>query len=147
MDQSSEFVEDAGLYFEGLGLSRTAGRIMGWLLVVEPDGDAPQFCEALGVAKSSVSVALRRLEQAGLVQRFRVSGMRRDRFRLTEDVFGRAFRAQMALLDEFVALADRGLSIIGDDLTRRSRLENMREMYAFMSARFPQLLDEWEASR
>ncbi|HLR93743.1 MAG TPA: MarR family transcriptional regulator [Jiangellaceae bacterium] len=147
MDPLSEFVEDAGLYFEGLGLSRTAGRIMGWLLVVEPDGDAPQFCEALGVAKSSVSVALRRLEQAGLVQKFRVSGMRRDRFRLAEDVFGRAFRTQMAALNEFVALADRGLSIIGDDPARRSRLENMREMYAFMSARFPQLLDEWEASR
>lgn len=145
METAAEFVEEAGLYFERLGLSRTAGRIMGWLLVAGPDGDAVQFCDALGVAKSSVSVALRRLEQAGLVERFRVSGMRRDRFRLTDDIFGRAFRAQMAALDDFVALADHGLAVVGDDPQRRVRLENMRDMYAFMSERFPQLLDDWEA--
>lgn len=147
MDGASEFVEEASLYFERLGLSRTAGRIMGWLLVREPDGDAPQLCEELGVAKSSVSVALRRLEQAGLVEKFRVADMRRDRYRLAEDIFGRAFRAQMSALDDFVALAERGLTVVGDDSQRRVRLENMRDMYAFMSVRFPQLLDEWEASR
>ncbi len=147
MSQRSAFIEDASLYFERLGLSRTAGRIMGWLLVNGPDGDAPQFCETLRVAKSSVSVALRRLEQAGLVEKFRVAGMRRDRYRLTDDVFGRAFRAQMTAMDDFVELADRGLSVVGDDPAQRQRLENMRNMYDFMSRRFPQLLDEWEANR
>ncbi|MCB2175525.1 MAG: MarR family transcriptional regulator [Actinomycetales bacterium] len=148
MPPISEFIEEAGLYFEGLGLSRTAGRIMGWLLAGDVDGaDAPLLCEELGVAKSSVSVALRRLEQIGLVERFRVAGHRRDRFRLTEDVFGRAFRAQMSAFGTFTALAERGLAVVGDDPVRRRRLENMRDMYAFMARRFPQLLDEWEATR
>lgn len=148
MDERLGFVEDAGLYFERLGFSRTAGRIMGWLLTADDDGaDAPEMCAALGVAKSSVSVALRRLEPAGLVERFRVAGQRRDRYRLTEDVFGRAFRAQMEVLPAFVELADRGLAVVGDDPARRRRLENMREMYAFMARRFPRLLDEWEAGR
>jgi DNA-binding MarR family transcriptional regulator len=144
----SEFIEEAGLYFEGLGLSGTAGRIMGWLLAGDVDGaDAPLLCEELGVAKSSVSVALRRLEQIGLVERYRVAGHRRDRFRLTEDVFGRAFRAQMSAFGTFTALAERGLAVVGDDPVRRRRLENMRDMYAFMARRFPELLDEWEATR
>lgn len=69
------FIEDAGLFYERLGLSRTAGRVMGWLLTAESgDADAPQLAEALAVAKSSMSVALRQLEQAGLVERFRVRG-------------------------------------------------------------------------
>jgi len=148
MDEQSEFVEAAALYFERLGLSRTAGRIMGRLLTTNDNGmDAPELCSDLGVAKSSVSVALRRLDDAGLVQRFRIPGVRRDRYRLTEDVFGRAFRAQLDMLPAFVALAEHGLNVIGDDDSQRRRLENMRDMYLFMAERFPLLLDEWEASR
>ncbi|MEV4530200.1 MarR family transcriptional regulator [Streptosporangium sp. NPDC049304] len=139
------FVEDAGLFYERLGLSRTAGRVMGWLLVAETgDADAPELAEALAVAKSSMSVALRQLEQAGLVERFRVRGGRRDRYRLAEDVFARAFRAKMAEFEGFRALAEQGLQAVGDDPERRRRLELMRDMYAFMMDRFPRLLQEWD---
>lgn len=148
MDARSEFVEEAGLYFERLGMSRTAGRIMGLLLTSDHDGgDAPELCAALGVAKSSVSVALRRLHEAGLVERFRSTSARRDRYRLTDDVFGRAFRAQMGALPAFVALAERGLAVVGSEATQRERLERMRDMYAFMAKRFPDLLEEWESTR
>lgn len=140
-----KFVEDAGLFYERLGLSRTSGRVMGWLLVAESgDADAPELAEALAVAKSSMSVALRQLEQAGLVERFRVRGERRDRYRLAEDVFARAFRAKMAEFEGFRALAEQGLNAVGDDPERRRRLELMRDMYAFMMDRFPRLLDEWD---
>lgn len=121
---------------------------MGWLLIADRgSADAPRLCEELRVAKSSVSVALRRMEQAGLVERFRVADLRRNQFRLSDDVFGRAFRAQMGAFQMFSELAERGLSIAGDDLVRRRRLENMRDMYSFMAERFPALLDEWEASQ
>ncbi|MFY7065771.1 GbsR/MarR family transcriptional regulator [Nocardiopsis changdeensis] len=142
------FVEEAGLFYERLGLSRTEGRVMGRLLSApEDDADAPALCEALGVAKSSMSVSLRRLEQAGLVERFRRPGERRDRYRLAEDVFQRAFRAKMAEFDRFRALAERGLAAVGDDPRRRERLELMRDMYGFMADRFPDLLDEWDRVR
>ncbi|TXK40021.1 MarR family transcriptional regulator [Nonomuraea sp. C10] len=140
-----EFVEDAGLFYERLGLSRTSGRAMGWLLTAGTSGaDAPELAEALAVAKSSMSVALRQLEQAGLVERFRVRGERRDRYRLAEDVFARAFRAKMAEFESFRALAEQGLRAVGDDPARRRRLELMRDMYAFMMDRFPRLLEEWD---
>ena len=65
-DARAEFIEDAGMFFERLGLSRTAGRVVGWLLI-SPDGtaDAPELCADLAVAKSSMSVALRQLATAG----------------------------------------------------------------------------------
>ncbi len=148
MSDVQAFIEDAGLFFDRLGLSRTAGRIMGYLLTVDAKGaDAPELCTALGVAKSSMSVALRQLEQSGLLERFRRHGYRRDRYRLTEDVFGRAFRAKMADFENFQRFAEQGLAAVGDDPEPRKRLENMRDMYAFMAERFPQLLDEWESSR
>lgn len=64
MPSTEEFIENAGLYFERLGLSRTSGRIIGCLPAdTGQAADAPSLCERLGVAKSSISAALRRLEQ------------------------------------------------------------------------------------
>lgn len=144
MAEKVEFVEEAGLFFERLGLSRTAGRTMGWLLL-EPSGDAAELSSQLAVAKSSVSVALGQLDRVGLVERFHRTGERRDRYRLAEDVFARAFRSRMTEFTAFVDLAERGLEAVGDDPQRRRRLELMRDMYAFMAAEFPKLLDRWDA--
>ncbi|MCT2587973.1 GbsR/MarR family transcriptional regulator [Actinophytocola gossypii] len=139
-----EFVEDAGLFFERLGLSRTSGRVLGWLLT-HPDGsaDAPELVDELAVAKSSMSVALRQLDAAGLVERYRPPRQRRDRYRLTEDVFGRAFRAKMAEFDAVHALVTRGLAVVGSDPVPRQRLQRMADMYSFMAREFPKLLDRW----
>ncbi|WP_440073521.1 GbsR/MarR family transcriptional regulator [Streptosporangium sp. OZ121] len=143
-----EFVESAGLYFERLGLSRTSGRVVGCLLAATGEAaDAPGLCERLGVAKSSMSVALRQLEQGGLVERYRPPRARRDHYRLAEDVFGRAFRAKMAEFTAFAELAGQGLDAVGDHPAARARLELMRDMYGFMAREFPALLDRWDAER
>ncbi|MBB3724533.1 GbsR/MarR family transcriptional regulator [Nonomuraea dietziae] len=148
MGDVEEFVEEAGLYFERLGLSRTSGRAIGWLLA-SSDGtaDASELGGRLGVAKSSMSVALRQLEGAGLIVRFRPPQERRDRYRLEEDVFARAFRAKMSEFDAFSALAQRGLRAVGDSPGPRRRLELMRDMYGFMAREFPKLLDRWDQER
>jgi DNA-binding MarR family transcriptional regulator len=144
-DAAGEFVEDAGLYFERLGLSRTAGRVIGWLLISpHAAADAPELCAELALAKSSMSVALRQLERVGLVERYRPPRERRDRYRLTEDVFARAFRIRMGELDAFHKLVDRGLRVVGDNPQPRARLQLMADMYGFMAREFPKLLDRWE---
>ncbi|MFI6395496.1 GbsR/MarR family transcriptional regulator [Nonomuraea sp. NPDC050540] len=148
MADVEEFVESTGLYFERLGLSRTAGRVIGSLLVNPGESaDAPGLCESLGVAKSSMSVALGQLERGGLVERFRPPRGRRDHYRLADDVFGRAFRAKMAEFTTFAQLAERGLAVVGDNPRGRDRLELMRDMYAFMGREFPKLLDQWELEK
>ncbi|MFD2352935.1 hypothetical protein ACFSTC_32065 [Nonomuraea ferruginea] len=53
------------------------------------------------------------------MERFRVRGERRDRYRLAEDVSARAFRAQMAEFASFHALAEQGLEAVGGDPERR----------------------------
>lgn len=144
-EDRAEFVESAGLYFERLGLSRTASRAIGWLLIsADGSADAPELCAELGVAKSSMSVSLRQLEHAGLVERYRPPRARRDRYRLADDVFGRAFRIKLADFEQLHELVDRGRSIVGGETVAGRRLRRMADMYAFMAEEFPKLLDRWE---
>lgn len=147
-DSRDEFVERAGMHFQRLGLSRTAGRVLGWLLIT-PDGsaDAVELRDALAVAKSSLSVALRQLENVGLVERFRPPRQRRDHYRVSGDVFGRAFHNQMSELDAMQRLVAHGLDVAGDDPTVRERLQLMSDMYGFMAREFPKLLDRWEQEK
>ena len=140
-----EFIENAAMYFDRLGMSRTAGRVMGWLPTSpEGDADAPRLCAEIAVAKNSMSGALRQLDRNGLIDRYRPARQRRDHYRLAEDVFARAFRAKMAGFDEFRALAAQGLLAVGDDPVSRRRLQRMADMYEFMARGFPKLLDRWE---
>ncbi|MEU6645793.1 MarR family transcriptional regulator [Saccharomonospora sp. NPDC046836] len=148
MAARQQFIEDAGMFFERLGLSRTSGRVLGWLLI-SPDGsaDAPDLCTELATAKSSMSVALRQLDAAGLIERYRLPRQRRERYRLTDDVFGRAFRAKMAELDAFNDLVNQALRVVGNDVAPRERLRVMSEMYGFMAREFPKLLDRWDQEK
>ena len=147
-DTREEFVENAGLYFERLGLSRTAGRVLGWLLSdARGSADAPRLCAELAVAKSSMSVALRQLTASGLVERHRPPRRRRDHYRVVEDVFGRAFRAKMAEFAAFGELVEQGMRAVGDAPEVRARLGRMAAMYEFMAREFPRLLDRWERER
>ncbi|MEO3884550.1 hypothetical protein [Nonomuraea sp. B5E05] len=148
MASTEEFIENAGPYFGRLGLSRTSGRIIGCLPAdTGQAADAPSLCERLGVAKSSMSVALRQLEQSGFAERYRPVRGRRDHHRLADDVFGRAFRAKMAEFTAFTEMAGQGISAVGHHLVARARLELMRDRYAFMAREFPRLLDQWDKEK
>ena len=64
------YIEKVGLFYEVYGLPRTVGRILGLLLVADPQEESlDEITDALSVAKSSVSTGARFLMQAGLVGR------------------------------------------------------------------------------
>jgi DNA-binding transcriptional regulator GbsR (MarR family) len=149
MDEKQQFVENAGLYFERLGLVRMAGRVVGWLLICDPPHQTMQeIGEALQASKSSISTALTELLRFFLVERFTLPGERRDYYRLASDVWYRSFAARMGELTEIRKLAEQGLAVLKDeDKERRQRLELMRDMYAFMEREFPKLLEKWEAEK
>ena len=144
--ERAEFVESTGLYFERLGLSRTSGRVLGHLFVEESgSADAAELCAVLDVAKSTLSVSLRRLEQLGLVRRHRPPGRKRDHYRVTEDVFGHALQAKVSELAELGDVLGRGLRAAGGSPSAVRRLQTMIDMNEFLQREFSRLLEEWDA--
>jgi DNA-binding transcriptional regulator GbsR (MarR family) len=146
-DKQQQFVEECALYFEQVGLTRIAGRIIGWLLICEPAYQLQaELVEALGASKSSISVALKDLTTLYLVERFSLPGDRRTFYRTSKDMWSRSFRARMNQVTELKELGEHGLQALeGASPERRQRLEFMRDMNAFMEVEFPKLLDAWDA--
>ena len=146
-DKKQQFVEECGLYFEQAGLTRMAGRIIGWLLICEPSHQLQSdLVDTLGASKSSISVALNDLTTLYLVERFAVPGDRRTFYRTTKDMWSRSFRARMHQVTALKELGERGLEALKEEAPqRKQRLEFMRDMNAFIEVEFPKLLDAWDA--
>lgn len=77
------------------GFSRAAGACLGTIWRAAQAPSAEDLCLALGLSRSNVSVALKELRQAGLVQVARAPGTRRDFFVADPDAWA-LLRAALA---------------------------------------------------
>jgi len=145
--EEKRFVEEVGMVFEQTGLPRMAGRILGWLIISDPPHQSTdQLTQALMASRGSISTMTRLLIQIGLIERLSLPGVRHDYFLLRSDASQRMIRR--GLEDEIKMVrqfAERGLELLADKTTvTRTRLEDMRDVYAFLEREFPALLERWE---
>ena len=145
-DPRLQFVEEIGLVFDRSGLTRMAGRILGWLLICDPPHQSMgEIADVLRASKGSISSMTRFLIQVGLVERVSLPGERRDYFRIRSNAWVELMQAKMAEITHLRRLAEQGLELLdSDDPARRERLENMRDTYLFLEAEFPALLQRWQ---
>jgi DNA-binding transcriptional regulator GbsR (MarR family) len=131
-----EFVEQLGGYFESNGLTRLAGRLLGWLLVCEPERQSSEeLAAALNASSGGVSTNARMLIQFGFVERLGVAGDRRTYFRLRPHAFAAGERQRIRTMADLQTLADVGLHALRNSPPERSRrIEEMRELTAYMGA-------------
>ncbi len=149
MSELDEYVEEIGLYFANAGLPRMPGRILGWLLVCEPPHQsADELATALQVSAGSISMAVRMLVQAGAVERYARPGSRQTFYRLRPGFWLHEAEQKALQAAEWRKLADRGLTMLDDlpseDRAARSvRLEEMRDMYAFLETEYARIDARW----
>ncbi|AOW92639.1 transcriptional regulator [Rhodococcus sp. WMMA185] len=145
----SEFVERMGGYFESAGSTRLAGRLLGWLLVCEPERQSSEdLATGLRASSGGVSTTARLLIRMGLVERSGVPGDRRTYYRLRRHAFDSVIEERRRSMAELRKLAEEGLSALADNAPdRRRRLEEMWELAQFMEAETPALLTRYHNER
>ena len=150
MDEDrASYVEDFGLLFEGFGLPRMVGRVLGALLISDPpELSAEELAEALRASRGSISSSTRTLIQMGLVQRRTRRGERKDYFRMKPGAWDELMRRELETLSRFRQMAERGLDIANSDSPEAQRnLEEMREFYAYWERELPAVLGRWEEDK
>lgn len=140
--------EQAAAMLTAAGMPRMPARVM-MALVAAPGGGstAAELADRLGVSAAAISGAVQYLQTLRTVHRVSQPGSRRVRYELVEDAWYGALTGNAPLYNTLADFIDR----IGDehdgDPAARHRTAEMAAFFRFMSARMPQLLDEWEALR
>ena len=144
-----EYVESFGLFWEEAGLPRMTGRILSWLLICDPPHQSMHdLTAALQSSKSSISAGTRMLIRMGIIERVSLPGQRRDHYRIMPDTWSRVLEEKAQQFTDFRRLAEKGLSLLeGASPARRQRLEEMRDLYAFMEREYPLMLSHWRAHK
>ena len=143
--EEKQFVEEVGIVFEQTGLPRMAGRILGWLLIVDPPHQSTdELADALMASKGSISTVTRLLIQIGLIERLSLPGVRHGYFRIKPGASHQLLKDSLNQTTTFRQLLERGLELLeGKAHTNRQSLEEMHDLYAFLEREFPALLERW----
>ncbi|MGW6457078.1 transposase [Streptomyces sp. NPDC055078] len=143
------FVEEIGLVWEAAGSGRMDGRVVAYLLITDvPYVSSAELARELGVSAGSVSLATRRLVEAGFIRRHPVPGKRSHYFRVDDDVWGSFLAGERRHLDRQGQLADQALALLGpEEEAPRRRLANMRDYMRWIRGSHHDLLAQWKAYR
>lgn len=147
--EKQHFMEDISLYFEQFGLPRTAGRILGMLLISDPpEQSITDLCEQLQTSKSSISTNTRLLDEMGLIERVAAPVPRQFYYRFTPGGWVVFMRMRMRLYGALHEVAERGLDLLQDEAPAlRERLQEAHDMFSRIEAEMPQILARVEEAR
>lgn len=147
-DAVIDFIEQMGLVAEEDGLSRIAGRMIGYLLVDDRVHSLDNIADQLQVSKGSVSTNARLLERFGIIERHSVPGDRRDYYRISNDPWMKVSERLQQRMWRTLQVFERGLEQIPAELVdTRRRLELWQSFYLFLLKDFENTIQRWEEWR
>lgn len=142
--EASRFVEMVGRLWESWGQPRTAGRMLGWLMICDPpEQSSADLGAALDASAGSVSTTTRQLMQVGLLDRVTFPGNRASYFRLHEHAWIQVMDARLEGI--------RGLhqvALAAEPLTperRADRVDDLRFITEFMLEEWPGVIDRMQS--
>ncbi|MHB1222509.1 MAG: GbsR/MarR family transcriptional regulator [Gemmatimonadaceae bacterium] len=103
---AEQYIERMGLLWEGEGLPRIAGRILGYLLLTPDPRTTDDMALALGVSRASVNTDARRLERLGFVERNSRPGDRRDYYVIAPNLVERMISGRLDRLRSLQSALD-----------------------------------------
>lgn len=139
------YADEVGLWYEEIGAPRVWGRVLGWLLICEPNSQsAEDLATALHASKGNISMATKALIRAGMVERQTMRGDRRTYYRIRPGAWTSVFEAHAQSTTQLRKLAERGLGLLnGESADRRRRLEELHNLTEFYEKEAPILLARW----
>lgn len=141
--EQSEHVEEFGRFWESVFGSRTAGRIVGWLMICEPPHQsAADLVDVLHISAGSVSTQVRHLELLGLVERVTFHGDRARYYQLPDGVWTKVMHGEQSRIATMYRLAAAAASVA--PRTRRERVAELETVAGFLVDEWPGLMERMQ---
>jgi DNA-binding transcriptional regulator GbsR (MarR family) len=139
------FIEDVARLLIPSGVPPAAARLYGYLLLCPRPVSLDQITEALGISKSSASVAARLLESYTLTRRHSEPGTKRALYAVADD-YEAMIQQQNRLLDALAGQMNAGAGIVPSREVN-ARLEEMAEFYRVMRRAMEDAMSRWKRGR
>ena len=141
--EETHFIEDIGLFFEQMGMPRMAGRMLGYLLIADPEVQSmTDITQALKASKSSISTMARLLVNNGLIERVASPVPRRDYYRFKPGGWILYMRRWLGLMAVLHDITERGLGLMeGKPEKFCERLLEAHDLFSLMEDQIPTLLE------
>ena len=145
----SRFVEEMGTYLGSLGMTPMAGRMWGWLLISDTEEQtAAEMAEALHASRGAISGTARILAGAGLIRRATRRGDRREYFSAPPEALESLLKSGGRIYTDLLQITERGLASISErPADAKARLEEMRDVLAFVAGEIPTLVERFLRER
>lgn len=143
-DQHQDVIERMGRLYESEGMTRIAGRLLGFLMLARNAHSLDGLAEALEVSKTSVSTNARLLEQFGLLERVTHPGDRKDYYRVKPDQ-SHLLELRLRRIREMAGIFEQAEEVAHDGGDRHvlERIRTMRRFNGEALAVLQGLLDSW----
>ncbi|ASB49854.1 GbsR/MarR family transcriptional regulator [Alkalitalea saponilacus] len=147
INDRSAYIEETGLLFETFGMTRMAGRILGYLMVTDKEMVSfDELTQVLQASKSSISTNVKAMTQTKFIKPVSVPGDRKTYYMLSDDIsWVELFYQRTEQLKYLKALYEKGLNLRSNKKDKSSVwLENAIEFYDWIILEFPEILKKWQ---
>jgi len=146
-DAFDRFVERAAGEFAAQGFPRMPANVV-MALTASDEGrlTSAELAERLGVSAGAISGAIRYLSTVGMVRSSTIPGTRRHVYMLPERPWYTVSLTRPGLYAHISAVLRSEVERLPPGAAH-DRIDEMADFFAFIEARMPRLLDEWNAER
>jgi DNA-binding transcriptional ArsR family regulator len=139
------YIEESGIIFEQLGMTRMAGRIFGFLAVSDKsEASFDEIRQALDASKGSISGTTKQLINAGLVQPVSLPGDRKTYYRLNKVAVGQLLRSRIQLFNIFADLLSKGRELKKSEDDVSEWLKEVSAFYTWLGGEINAVIEKWE---
>ncbi|MCC5924932.1 MAG: hypothetical protein JJU41_00085 [Bacteroidetes bacterium] len=142
------YIEEAGLAFELFGMTRMAGRIMGYLIVCDKDAVSfNELQEGLKASKGSISGTTKQLVAIGFIEPVLLPGDRKTYYRVSNVDVGTILRGRVQLFIKFATVLEKGRNLKSQNDRVSDWTLEMSSFYRWFGSEVEQVLNKWETEK
>jgi len=149
MDEKQlNYIEESGILFEQLGMTRMAGRVFGYLIVSDKsEASFDDIRLALKASKGSISGTTKQLINVGFLQPVSLPGDRKTYYRLNRIEVGRLLEARLNLFIKFSNMISKGRSLKKSDDDISVWLKEVSTFYDWIGDEMREIIEKWEKEK
>ncbi len=138
------FIQHMGGYFEGSGVPRIGGLILGLLIVAHEPLSAEQIAAVLKISRASISTNYRVLAAAGLAERFTSHADRNTYYTFPASAWEQILHMGTQRTMVFKRIIQEGLAAVPEQDIAHQRLELADDLSNSLLDLYRKVLEDWQ---